>query len=133
MVILYLILNTFVCVCVCVFFLFQCLYKSLGAALHESDTVHFDEFVKSIMRKPKIEDTAERPAGVDACPISMETLFDYYFDCNRAVWIAYEWIVPQYIHDVNLKFNEIFVPTAASMRISQILNQLNNVCNTWIV
>lgn len=102
----------------------------MGAALHETDAMNFDEFVKSIMQKPNIDDNAECPAGVDACPTSMKTLFDYYFDCNRGVWIAYEWIVPMYIHDVNLKFNEIFVPTTASMRINRILNQLNNVCST---
>lgn len=101
----------------------------MGASLNDAtDAMHFDEFVKNIMQKPEIEDSAERPAGVEACPTSMKTMFDYYFDCNRGVWIAYEWIVPQYIHDVNLEFNEIFVPTAASMRITRILNQLNNVC-----
>lgn len=80
------------------------------------------------MQKSEIDDNIERPATVDECPTSKKSLFDYFFDCNRAAWIAYDWIVPQYIHDVNLKFNEIFVPTADSVRISQILNQLNNVC-----
>lgn len=80
------------------------------------------------MRKADIDDSFERPATTHQCPTSKKTLFDYYFDCTRAAWIAYEWIVPQYIHDVQLKFNEIFVPTADSVRITKILNQLNNVC-----
>lgn len=79
------------------------------------------------MQRPKVDDSFELPASVDQCPNSKKSLFDYYFDCNRAAWIAYDWIVPQYIHDVNLRFNEIFVSTADSVRISQILNQLNNV------
>lgn len=80
------------------------------------------------MQKVERSDDAERPATTDECPISKKTLFDYYFDWNRGAWIAYDWIVPQYIHDVNLKFNEIFVPTADSVRLGRILNQLNNVC-----
>lgn len=114
----------------CCCLVFQCLYKSFGATLLAADSAHFDKFVKNIMQKPEINDSIERPANVDECPTSMKSLFDYYFDCNRAGWIAYEWIVPPYIHDVNLKFNEIFVPTADSVRISQMLNQLNNVCYT---
>lgn len=90
--------------------------------------MHFDEFVKNIMQKAECDDNVERPATVDECPTSKKSLFDYYFDCNRAAWIAYDWIVPQYIHNANLNFNEIFVPTADSVRIAQMLNQLNNVC-----
>lgn len=104
------------------------MYKSFGAILLEADSICFDEFVKNIMQKPQVIDTVERPANVNECPTSMKSLFDYFFDCHRTAWIAYEWVVPHYIHDVNLKFNEIFVPTADSIRITQILNQLNNVC-----
>lgn len=105
----------------------QCLYKSFGATLLEADSFHFDEFVKNIMQKPKVDDSLEWPANIDQCPSTKRSLFDYFFDCNQAAWIAYDWIVPQYIHDGNLRFNEIFVPTADFVRISQILNQLNNV------
>lgn len=80
------------------------------------------------MQKPDCDDNIERPATINECPTSKKSLFDYFFDCNRAAWIAYDWIVPQYIHNANLKFNEIFVPTADFVRISQMLNQLNNVC-----
>lgn len=102
--------------------------KSFGATLLEADSLHFDEFVKNIMQKPDCDDNIERPATINECPTSKKSLFDYFFDCNRAAWIAYDWIVPQYIHNANLKFNEIFVPTADFVRISQMLNQLNNVC-----
>lgn len=80
------------------------------------------------MQRPEIDDSPDRPANVDECPTSKKSLFDYFFDCNRAAWIAYDWIVPQYIHDVHLKYNDIFIPTAHSIRITQILNQVNNVC-----
>lgn len=112
------------------FFLFiceQCLYKSLGATLLNDDCERFDEFVKSIMQKPTTIDTIDKPANIMECPTTKKTLYEYFFDFNRNVWIAYDWIVPQYIHDVNLKFNEIFVPTADTIRINQILNQLGNV------
>lgn len=110
-----------------VFVFVQCLYKSFGATLLDDDWEHFDGFVKNILQKSVTIDSIESPATVDECPTAKKTLYEYFFDCNRKVWIAYDWIVPQYIHNVNLKFNEVFVPTADTIRINQILNQLSNV------
>lgn len=85
------------------------------------------------MRKTLIADSSVRPANVDECPSAKISLFDYFFDAKRKVWTAYDWTVPKYIHDANLKFNEIFVPTAHTMRINQILNLLSNVRIDYIL
>lgn len=79
------------------------------------------------MEKVSVSDSIERPATDMECPSQKATLFDYFFDIKRRVWIAYDWIVPEYVHQSNLEHNEIFVPTADTMRINHILNQLANV------
>lgn len=103
----------------------------MGAALLDDDCERFDVFVKSLMRRVATIDSIDTPANVHQCPTAKKTLYQYFFDWNRKVWIAYDWIVPQYIHDVNLKFNEMFVPNADTVRINQILNQLSNVRITF--
>lgn len=91
------------------------------------DCTQFDAFIKNLMEKEIVNDSIEKPATTHQCPAAKKTLYEYFFDKQQKAWIAYDWIVPQYIHDVNLKFNEIFVPTADTVRINQILNQLSNV------
>lgn len=109
----------------------QCLYKSIGATLHSDDRIHFDAFVKQLMKKPIIlNDSIDQPANSNQCPGNKITLYQYYFDLKRYVWIAYDWIVPQYVHNSKLNYNEIFVPNADSVRINHILNQLSNVSKT---
>lgn len=79
------------------------------------------------MEKPSVVDSAEQPAADNQLPTTGSTLFEYFFDLKRMVWIAYEWIVPAYLHDIQLKFDEIFVPTIESVRMNQILNLLGKV------
>lgn len=105
----------------------QCLYKSIGAILLEQDMVRFDKFVKGLMERPFVDDHNEQPATAEQMPTARRTLFEYFFDINRAAWIAYDWIVPAYVHDIRLKFDEVFVPTIDSVRIHQMLNLLGNV------
>lgn len=105
----------------------QCLFKSIGAMLVAADRTHFDALVKQLMKKELVPDSMERPAAPSQCPTSRATLYDYYFDAALGVWMAYDWIVPQYLHDAQLNYNDIFVPTADSVRINHILRQLRNV------
>lgn len=79
------------------------------------------------MKKLVVMDSIDKPAQTFECPTSKKTLYDYFFDLKQKLWIAYDWIVPQYVHNSSLKYNEIFVPTADAIRINHILNQLNNV------
>lgn len=79
------------------------------------------------MHKVNIIDSLEIPANVHQCPTSKKTLYDYFFDCNQRAWIAYEWVVPKYIHNTYLHFNEMFVPTAVSVRVSQMMRQVSSI------
>lgn len=106
---------------------FQCLYKSFGGALKAHDRVRFDALVKRHMKRSYAEDAIDRPATVVECPSDRETLFDYFFDLERNAWIAYDWIVPEYVHDSALKYSEIFVPTVDAVRINHTLSRMINV------
>lgn len=108
-------------------FTFQSLYKSFGAAFGADDCIRFDALIKRQFKRTLVEDTFETPATSQECPCSRRTLFDYFFDLERNVWLAYDWIVPEYVHNSSLKYNEIFVPTVDAIRINHILNQMRNV------
>lgn len=79
------------------------------------------------MEKPSVEDSVGQPATGNQLPTAKRTLFEYFFDSDLMVWIAYDWILPAYIHDTRLKFDEIFVPTVESVRMNQMLNLLSKV------
>lgn len=76
-----------------------------------------------------VEDTIDKPADSYQTPTSKETLADYFFDKTKKCWIAWDWIVPAYVHDVTSKFSEILVPTADTLRNQCILNMMNGVWN----
>lgn len=99
----------------------------MGAILVEEDRVKFDRFVKKTMRKRPINDTKEMPAKSNECPTSKETLFDYFFDRNEKIWVAWEWIVPSYIHNITFNYCDHFVPTASTIQVEYILKLMNNV------
>lgn len=79
------------------------------------------------MKKVPVEDTVEKPATSGEYPCTKRTLFDYFFDLKRNAWIAYDWIIPEYVHNPQLKYSEIFVPTVDAVRIEHILNRMKNV------
>lgn len=106
---------------------FQCLYKSFGAAFGTDDCLRFDALIKRQMKKTLVEDTFDKPATCDECPCSKGTLFNYFFDAERNVWLAYDWIVPEYVHSSALNYSEIFVPTIDAIRINHNLNRMKNV------
>lgn len=101
----------------------------MGAALIENDRIKFDRFVKKTMHKNTINDTINEPANANQCPTSKETLFEYFFDRNKKVWIAWDWIVPEYIHNQTFNYCDHFVPTSATIQTEYILQLLNNVRN----
>lgn len=99
----------------------------MGAALIESDRIKFDRFVKKTGRKSTINDTTDAPANANQWPTSKETLFEYFFDRSKRVWIAWDWIVPEYIHNAAFNYCDHFVPTSATIQTEYILRLLNNV------
>lgn len=106
---------------------FQCLYSSIGATVKDMDRVKYDTFVKKAMTTIAIEDTFVKPATAVQCPSSKETMYDYFFDKSKRVWMAWEWIVPDYIHNRNLQMSEILVPTVDTLRTESILTLMNSV------
>lgn len=73
------------------------------------------------------EDSIDHPATSVQTPTSKESLADYFFDKGKKCWIAWDWIVPAYVHDVSCNFSEILVPTADTLRNQCILNMMNSV------
>lgn len=73
-----------------------CLYLSLGATVVEGHREKFDQFVKMKINRNTFVDTKENPANATQVPIGRKTLYDYFFDPEKNLWIAWEWIVPEF-------------------------------------
>lgn len=43
-------------------------------------------------------------------------------DLEKQIWVPWNTLVTNYVHDPNIKFDEIFVPTVDSTRITWLLN-----------
>ncbi|KAI8122976.1 axonemal, Dynein heavy chain 10 [Lucilia cuprina] len=100
----------------------QCIYSSLGACLVEHDQIIFDEFIKRISGFPCVQDAKDKPASGGQLPTCKPTLYEYFYNRETSCWMAWEWVVPRYVHDPNTKFSEILVPTVDSTRTISILN-----------
>ncbi|KAJ6635868.1 Dynein axonemal heavy chain 10 [Pseudolycoriella hygida] len=105
----------------------EAIYLSLGATLIRSDLLVFDEFMKRQRGLTPIEDTIDKPADCFQTPTAKESLADYFFDKQKKCWMAWDWIVPTYVHNVSCKFSEILVPTADTLRNQWILNMMNKI------
>lgn len=108
----------------------QCLYCSLGASLADESRARFDDFLKKLNPLMSVQDTPEKPANVTQCPSAKSTLYEYFFDLERREWIAWEWIMPEYIHSPTTKFSNILVPTVDTVRTEWLLGLMNQV-NSW--
>lgn len=111
----------------------QCVYNSLGATLIERDKPIFDEFLKRIAGFPAVADSPEKPASGGQLPNSKPTLYEYFYSREKGGWIAWEWIVPQYVHDPEMKFSEILVPTVDSTRTNKTLALMSEVCASEVL
>lgn len=76
---------------------------------------------------PLVEDTKEKPAAAYQFPTFKQTLYDYTFDKEKMVWIAWDWLVPDYVHNRQLHIDEILVPTVDTLRIEWLLRLMNSV------
>lgn len=99
----------------------QCIYSSLGACLIEHDQTVFDEFLKRISGFPCVQDSKDKPASGGQLPTSKATLYEYFYCRENNCWMAWEWVVPPYKHDPQMKFSEILVPTVDSTRTVRVL------------
>lgn len=105
----------------------QCLYFSFGASLIDDSRVRFDGFMKKLNPMMGVQDSIEKPANTTQCPTAKATLYEYYFDQQHKEWIAWEWMVPEYIHNSMAKFCDILVPTVDTLRTDWILKLMNHV------
>lgn len=109
----------------CVFL--QCLYLSFGASLIDDSRLKFDEFIKRLNPLMSIQDAPDKPANTSQWPTAKSTLYEYFFDIEKKEWIAWEWILPEYIHDPKMKFSDILVPTVDTLRTDWILQLMKQV------
>ena len=105
----------------------QSLYFSFGATLLDDNRIRFDVFMKKLNPMMSVQDSPDKPANTSQCPTSKSTLYEYYFDIERKEWIAWDWMIPDYIHNPKEKFSDILVPTVDTLRTEWILNLMNYV------
>ncbi|CRL07346.1 CLUMA_CG020322, isoform A [Clunio marinus] len=105
----------------------ESLYCSFGASLIDDSRTRFDIFMKKLNPLMTVQDSIDKPANTTQCPSSKETLYEYFFDLERREWIAWDWLVPEYIHNPTIKFSDILVPTVDTLRTNWILSLMNEL------
>lgn len=55
-------------------------------------------------------------------PISFPTMYDYVLDIKKNVWMAWNWLVPAYVHDRRKSFADVLVQTIDTLRITWLVN-----------
>ncbi|XP_033947329.1 dynein axonemal heavy chain 10 [Pseudochaenichthys georgianus] len=101
----------------------EALYCSLGATLMESSRIKFDEFIKKLSCLSTVHDE-KALAGPGEIPGYLPTLYDFHFDGTQQKWVTWSSLVPKYIHNPEMKFADILVPTIDTTRASWILEQM---------
>ena len=93
---------------------------SVGSVVIKEDRVEFDRYVKRLSAlSPNPAEGAS--VGPGEIPTAQPTLYEYYFDSEKSKWIPWVNIVPAYVHDPEVKFNEILVPTVDTVRSTWLI------------
>ncbi|XP_047141246.1 dynein axonemal heavy chain 10 isoform X1 [Hydra vulgaris] len=98
---------------------------SIGAGLLDDDRIKFDAYLKYLSGLPLSMDTE---VGCTQIPILLPTLFDYFLSLEKCAWISWSSMVPNYIHDPNVHYNQILVPTIDTVRskwLVKLMVQIN--------
>uniref|UniRef100_A0A3Q3MNV8 Dynein axonemal heavy chain 10 n=1 Tax=Mastacembelus armatus TaxID=205130 RepID=A0A3Q3MNV8_9TELE len=101
----------------------EALYCSLGATLLESGRSKFDEFIKRLSGLTTVHDE-EALAGPGEIPGYLPNLYDFHFDGTHEKWVPWSTLVTKYVHNPEMKFADILVPTVDTTRTSWILEQM---------
>ncbi|KAM3661462.1 dynein axonemal heavy chain 10 [Ammospiza maritima maritima] len=104
-------------------FFLEALYCSLGASLLDAGRIKFDENVKHIscMNVIHTEGVLAKPGEL---PGQLPTLYDFHFDGSQKMWVPWMQLVPEYIHNPEMKFLDILVPTVDTTRTAWLLGQM---------
>nr|XP_034180267.1 dynein heavy chain 10, axonemal [Osmia lignaria] len=105
----------------------QACYWSLGATLVINEKPRFDEYVKKTAGFMLVQDTVEKPATIRYIPVTESTLYDYYLDLNKNIWIPWRFLVPEYVHDREKHFSEILVPTVDTSRAIWFIQTMSDL------
>ncbi|XP_044232976.1 dynein axonemal heavy chain 10 isoform X2 [Thunnus albacares] len=101
----------------------EALYCSLGATLLDEGRIKFDEFIKKLSCLTTVHDEKSL-AGPGEIPGYLPTLYDFHFDGTQTKWVPWSSLVTKYIHNPDMKFADILVPTVDTTRASWILEQM---------
>ncbi|XP_061673976.1 dynein axonemal heavy chain 10-like [Syngnathoides biaculeatus] len=104
-------------------FFLEAIFLSLGATVPDNERDKFDDFVKRLSGLIIVSDE-KRLAGPGEIPGYLPTLFDFHFDGNQQKWVPWTHLVTKYIHNHELKFADILVPTVDTVKTGWILEQM---------
>lgn len=60
-------------------------------------------------------------------PMAFPTLYDYCLEVETKSWEAWEWLVPEYLHDREARFSSILVPTVDTLRLTWLIQIMESV------
>ncbi|XP_075981627.1 dynein heavy chain at 89D [Anticarsia gemmatalis] len=103
------------------------MYNSLGASIVDHGRLDFDNYVKKACPMMLVEDSPEKKATTKHFPMGYETLYDYCLELDTKTWEAWEWLVPTYEHDRDMKFPAILVPTVDTLRLTWLIKIMESV------
>lgn len=95
-------------------FYVQCVIWSVGACLTEKDQDKFSDAIKSLSQN----------GFVDEKGLPVKSLFDHFYDPQHHKWISWTKYVPRYVHDSDMPYDQILVPTEDTVKRSHILSKL---------
>ncbi|XP_057687718.1 dynein axonemal heavy chain 10-like isoform X2 [Corythoichthys intestinalis] len=101
----------------------EALLLSLGATLLDNEREKFDYLVKKHSGLFIVNDD-KTLAGPGEIPGYLNTLYDFHFDGTLQKWVPWNNLVTKYIHNHEMKFADILVPTVDTTKTSWILEQM---------
>ncbi|KAM9822995.1 dynein axonemal heavy chain 10-like [Syngnathus typhle] len=99
----------------------EALYCSLGATLLDDGREKLDDLIKRTACLTTVCDE-KKMAGPGEIPGQQPTLYDFHFDGTK--WVPWTSLVTKYVHNPEMKFADILVPTVDTTRTSWILEQM---------
>ncbi|XP_051514176.1 dynein axonemal heavy chain 10 [Myxocyprinus asiaticus] len=104
----------------------EALYCSLGACLLDKGRQKFDDFIKKLSSLNIVHDEKVL-AGPGEIPVYLPTLYDFHFDGTQKKWVPWSSMVSKYVHNPDMKFIDILVPTVDTTRANWLLEQMVKV------